>query len=488
MRSSGILMPISALPGAYGIGSLGDPAMRFVDFLKAAGQKSWQILPIGPTGYGNSPYQSFSAFSGNPYLIDPELLRRQGLLTQAECALHQEAEGTPISYQRLFETRCDLLRHAVSRLDREDPSLLRFCEENKDWLSEYSLFMALKEENGYCSWQQWSDELRLRRPTVLQETRERLKEEIFFQSAVQYLFYAQWYALKAYANAQGVRLIGDIPIYVSPDSSDLWVDPALFQVDEQVRLTRVAGCPPDGFSASGQVWGNPLYAWEAHKRTDYAWWGRRLRHASQVYDVVRIDHFRGFAGYFSIQAGADTAVDGCWCPGPGTDFIDGIKKLVPQAEIIAEDLGHLTDDVRALLAYSGFPGMKVLQFAFDSREASDYLPHHYYHNCVVYTGTHDNTTTADWCFSAPPEDVAYAKRYLGCAPDQDFTASMIRQALACVADTAIIPMQDWLGLGREARINTPSTLGDNWVWRVDPSCLNDALAGHIAAMCTLYGR
>lgn len=305
---------------------------------------------------------------------------------------------------------------------------------------------------------------------------------------VQYLFYEQWAALKAYANAKGVEFIGDIPIYVSPDSSDLWADPSLFQVDADGALTEVAGCPPDAFAADGQLWGNPLYNWDVHLKTGCAWWIRRLRHASAVYDVVRIDHFRGFESYYAIPARDKTAVNGVWRKGPGTAFIDVIRRKLPDVRIIAEDLGYLTDDVKALLRASGFPGMKVLQFAFDSREESDYLPHNYTQNSVVYTGTHDNTTTADWELSAPAGDVAFARRYLDVEGDADFTRRFIRAALASVSDTAVIPMPDWLGLGAEARINTPSTLGGNWLWRMDPAALTDALAADILALTKLYGR
>ena len=327
-----------------------------------------------------------------------------------------------------------------------------------------------------------------RRPAALAAARARLAGQVRFWQVVQYLFYEQWAALKAYANAKGVEFIGDIPIYVSPDSSDLWADPSLFQVDADGALTEVAGCPPDAFAADGQLWGNPLYNWDVHLKTGCAWWIRRLRHASAVYDVVRIDHFRGFESYYAIPARDKTAVNGVWRKGPGTAFIDVIRRKLPDVRIIAEDLGYLTDDVKALLRASGFPGMKVLQFAFDSREESDYLPHNYTQNSVVYTGTHDNTTTADWELSAPAGDVAFARRYLDVEGGADFTRRFIRAALASVSDTAVIPMPDWLGLGAEARINTPSTLGGNWLWRMDPAALTDALAADILALTKLYGR
>ena len=376
----------------------------------------------------------------------------------------------------------------MRRFDAGEDAFRDFCAANAFWLDDYALFMALKAENGMRAFSLWPKDVRARRPAALAAARARLAGQVRFWQVVQYLFYEQWAALKAYANAKGVEFIGDIPIYVSPDSSDLWADPSLFQVDADGALTEVAGCPPDAFAADGQLWGNPLYNWDVHLKTGCAWWIRRLRHASAVYDVVRIDHFRGFESYYAIPARDKTAVNGVWRKGPGTAFIDVIRRKLPDVRIIAEDLGYLTDDVKALLRASGFPGMKVLQFAFDSREESDYLPHNYTQNSVVYTGTHDNTTTADWELSAPAGDVAFARRYLDVEGDADFTRRFIRAALASVSDTAVIPMPDWLGLGAEARINTPSTLGGNWLWRMDPAALTDALAADILALTKLYGR
>lgn len=381
-----------------------------------------------------------------------------------------------------------MLELAVRRFDAGEDAFRDFCAANAFWLDDYALFMALKAENGMRAFSLWPKDVRARRPAALAAARARLAGQVRFWQVVQYLFYEQWAALKAYANAKGVEFIGDIPIYVSPDSSDLWADPSLFQVDADGALTEVAGCPPDAFAADGQLWGNPLYNWDVHLKTGCAWWIRRLRHASAVYDVVRIDHFRGFESYYAIPARDKTAVNGVWRKGPGTAFIDVIRRKLPDVRIIAEDLGYLTDDVKALLRASGFPGMKVLQFAFDSREESDYLPHNYTQNSVVYTGTHDNTTTADWELSAPAGDVAFARRYLDVDGGADFTRRFIRAALASVSVTAVIPMPDWLGLGAEARINTPSTLGGNWLWRMDPAALTDALAADILALTKLYGR
>lgn len=484
-RASGILMPVASLPGDFGIGDLGRGAYDFVDFAVEAGQKYWQILPIGPTGYGDSPYQSFNAFSGNPYFISLEKLREQGLLTGEEC---MEARGEPgsVDYARLYSARLNLLRRGAQRMAQEE-AFTAFCEETP-WLDDYALFMAIKGECGDVSWQAWPQPLRMREPAAMEQARERLEEEILFWKKNQYWFYTQWAALKAYANGKGLEIIGDIPIYISPDSCEVWKDGALFQLDGEKRQTQVAGVPPDAFSADGQVWGNPLYNWEYHRETDYAWWGQRLRHASAIYDVTRIDHFRGFCDYFAIPAGDKTARNGKWMLGPGKGFIDSMKRQVPGIRIIAEDLGYLSPEVAELLEDSGFPGMKVLQFAFDSRESGDYLPHNYPKNSVVYTGTHDNTTTADWEYSAPLEDVKYAKEYLNVNTPRGLTEGMIRAALGSVSFLAVIPLQDWMELGKQARINTPSTLGGNWTWRAAAESLTPALARRIRGLTSLYGR
>ena len=488
MRASGILLPIASLPGPYGIGTLGKAAYQWIDFLQQAKQKYWQVLPIGPTGYGDSPYQSFSAFAANPYFIDLERLREQGLLTRAEI---EEAQLTTaphrIDYARQFSARLPLLKKAANRFQTAQNGYAEFVAQNAFWLPDYALFMALKEENQQRAFTKWPLSLRLRKAEVLRQARVRCAEQIRCRQVLQYWFYEQWTALKKYANDRNVFIIGDIPIYVSPDSSDLWTQPSLFQTDEKGDLTEVAGCPPDAFSANGQLWGNPLYRWEEHQRTGYQWWINRLRYAASVFDQVRIDHFRGFSGYYAVNAKAQTAANGHWCAGPGSEFVRSIKIALPDLKVIAEDLGYLTPDVRALLKESGFPGMKVLQFAFDSREDSDYLPHNYHRNCVVYTGTHDNTTAEDWQISAPAEDVRFAKEYIH-ADSGDFTRQFIRTAMASVGDTVIIPIQDWLQLGAEARINTPGTVGGNWTWRMLPSAASASLARQVAEMTCLYGR
>ncbi|MEG0762267.1 MAG: 4-alpha-glucanotransferase [Oscillospiraceae bacterium] len=488
MRSSGILLPISSLPCPYGIGSLGKGAYDFVDFLHKAKQRYWQILPIGPTGYGDSPYQSFSAFASNPYFIDLDILYTEGLLTKDErdSAIYGD-DDVRVNYGRLFTTRNALLAKAAARFDTSSNEYKEFCNANSDWLDDYSLFMALKAENNMVSFTLWDDDIRTRDENALNNARLRCKDEMRTICVLQYLFSVQWKRLISYAHENDISIIGDIPIYVSPDSSELWAHSEMFCVNEKGEMTYVAGCPPDGFSASGQLWGNPLYNWQYHKDTHYAWWLRRMQYASSVYDVVRIDHFRGFEGYYAIKADAKDAKHGEWIQGPSKDFIGALKTALPNLNIIAEDLGFLTDGVRELLDFSGYPGMKVLQFAFDSREDSDYLPHNYVRNSIVYTGTHDNTTTEDWQKTAPHGDVRFARRYLGTAAGS-LTPAFIRAALMSVSDTAIIMLQDYLQLGKSARINTPSTLGGNWVWRVSQNVLTDVLALQISKITKLYGR
>lgn len=489
IRTSGILLPLSSLPSPHGIGSLGEEAYRFVDFLKAAGQHYWQILPMGPTGCGDSPYQSFSSFAANPYFVDLDLLAGEGLLSEAEIgAAPSGGDPGAVDYGALFQSRIPLLRLAAERAAPGGAEFGAFESENADWLGEYALFMALKEEHGMAPLRDWPEPLRLRCPDALREAETRLAGRVRFWKTVQFWFFRQWDALRRYAHENGVEIVGDLPIYVSPDSADLWARPELFQVDGKLRPTEVAGCPPDAFSPEGQLWGNPLYDWDRLERDGFSWWVRRLGHWARVCDVVRIDHFRGFESYYAVPGGDATAAGGRWRKGPGLRFVEAVRAGVPGVRILAEDLGFLTPDVKKLLRDSGFPGMKVLQFAFDSREKSDYLPYRYERNCVVYTGTHDNTTTEDWQRSAPPEDAAYARRYLGVKDPEDFTCGMIRAALGSVADTCIVPMQDYLRLGAGARMNTPGTMGGNWRWRVSKAALTPELAAGIRSLAELYGR
>ena len=398
MRKSGILLPVSSLPSAYGIGCFSREAYEFIDKLKAAGQSYWQILPLGPTSYGDSPYQSFSSFAGNPYFISPDDLVEEGYLTREDCISCDFGDNEEyVDYEKLYNNRFLLLRKAYENSHIQDKEEFQvFIQENKDWLDNYALYMAVKTHFDNTCWVEWDEDIKLRKPEAVKKYQKEFADEIGFYQFQQYLFAKQWKALKAYANQNGIKIIGDIPIYVAFDSSDAWANPELFQFDENCNPIAVAGCPPDGFSATGQLWGNPLYRWEYHKETGYAWWLNRLRATFEKYDVLRIDHFRGFDEYYAIPYGEPTAENGKWEPGPGYDLFKTMKEVLGKKEIIAEDLGFLTPSVLKLVKKTGYPGMKVLQFAFDSREESDYLPHNYTKNCVVYTGTHDNDTTEGW--------------------------------------------------------------------------------------------
>ena len=489
MRGGGVLLPLSSLPGPYGIGSMGQEARDFVDFLVLGGQSYWQVLPIGPTSFGDSPYQSFSTFAGNPYFIDLPELGREGLLAAGELeeARREGGEG-PVDYGRLYRTRYPLLRKAHARFRLRPPVEFEEFRRGAPWLSDYALFMALKDRAEGAPWQEWEEPLRRREPEALEQAREELSEEISFWEMVQYLFYRQWRGLKAYANSRGIRIIGDLPIYVALDSADVWAAPEQFLLDGELRPIDVAGCPPDGFTDKGQLWGNPLFRWDVMERDGYEWWIRRIAHTTSIFDVTRIDHFRGFESYYAIPAGAPDAREGEWRPGPGMALFRAAERRLGPRAIIAEDLGYLTDGVRRLLVQSGFPGMKVLEFAFDSREESDYLPHNYPRDCVVYVGTHDNDTALGWMESAPREDAAFAKEYLRLTPGEGWAWGLMRGAWSSVADTAIVQMQDLLELGSEARINTPSTLGENWRWRMAPGAASPQLARRLRRQMELYGR
>ena len=512
MRESGILMPVSSLPGPYGIGCFGAEALKFVDFLAAAGQHIWQLLPLSPTGYGDSPYQSCSAFAGNPYFIDLDALKADGLLTAAQ--LKAEPWGTdPLSvdYGTLYTSRYKVLRAAYAAWREKyagrfgcahyyPDDYYAFTLTNESWLNDYALYMALKTANGMKSWAEWPREYRLRDAGALAEFAAGQEEEIGFWKFLQYEFTVQWKKVKDYANEKGIKILGDIPIYVSADSVDAWVGGELFELDAQGGFARVAGCPPDYFSADGQLWGNPLYNWPYHKQTGYAWWVRRVRHALGIYDLLRIDHFRGFDTYWAIPADSLTARTGKWENGPGMDLFRALEAALGKLPIIAEDLGDLVPSVRKLLADSTFPGMKVLQFAFGGGD-NEYLPHNHVKNSVVYPGTHDNTTLTDWWVNAAPaKEKANAAAYLHltpCKPTAKEVAAvrtdaariaLLRAALGSVADRAIIPMADWLGLGAEAHLNTPGKLGGNWAWRAAEGFDTALLAGRIEAECAVYCR
>lgn len=492
MRKAGILMPITSLPSPYGIGTMGEAAREFVRFLHKAGQSYWQILPICPTSYGDSPYQSFSSYAGNPYMIDLDELSEAGLLEKDEYKnIDWDSNPEKADYGLLYNRRFGVLRKAAKTAEEKyQTELTEFRKENHKWLSDYALFMAIKDEQNGVSWLEWPEILRKRDNKALAVEREKLKDEIKFWECVQFLFFTQWKKLKAYANENGIKIIGDIPIYVSSDSADVWANPEQFQLDDNLMPISVAGCPPDGFSADGQLWGNPLFNWKVMKEQDYNWWVDRIAYQTQIYDMLRIDHFRGFDAYYSIPYGDKTARNGEWKEGPGIDLFNVIKEKLGELPIIAEDLGFLTDSVRKLLKDTGFPGMKVLEFAFDSRDTeSGYLPHLYPKNCVVYAGTHDNETILGWFDTISEEDAEYAKKYMRLSEAEGYHWGMMRTAWASVADTAIMQMQDILGLGKNARMNTPSTLSDkNWSWRCLPGVYNDTLADVLHQEMKLYGR
>ena len=491
MRKSGILMHISSLPGPYGIGSMGAPAHEFVDFLVSAGQSYWQILPLNPTGYGDSPYQSFSTFAGNHYLIDLDTLAREGLLLPGELAEADfGASDDRVDFGRLYRERTRLLKLAHSRFT-ETEDYRQFVLDNHLWLADYALFMAIKEHFRGRDWQNWSVSLLMRLPPVMDAYRQELDTAIRYQYFLQYTFFTQWRALRRYANDRGIRIIGDVPIYVPLDSADVWANPELFQLDASRRPTALAGCPPDSFSADGQLWGNPIYDWQRHREEHYRWWIRRMKAAAKMYDVVRFDHFRGFESYWSIPAGSKTAAAGQWRKGPGMDFVGAIRSALPELPIIAEDLGFVTAEVKQLLADSGYPGMKVMEFAFDTREPSarDYLPHRHPVNSVVYSGTHDNLTLKQWFDEAAPEDVQAAYDYLGLNEQEGPIWGMIRGAMGSVSKLCIIQMQDYLELGAEARMNHPGTLTTaNWTWRAAPGFASRELAQKIRTLTERYDR
>ena len=490
-RSCGILLPVFALPSPYGIGTLGQAAYDFVDFLRQAGQSWWQMLPLGPTGYGDSPYQSFSSYAGNPYFIDLDLLRRDGLLTAQEIAsLAWGSDPARVDYAALYENRFVLLQKAAERgwaRDREEVQL--FARQNAQWLPDYALYMAVKRHFDEKPWTQWPDEaIRLRKPEAMAQYRQLLASDICMFTYSQFLFFRQWNALREYAHEQGVGIIGDLPIYVSMDSADVWAEPAFFQLDSNGYPTETAGVPPDCFSRDGQLWGNPLYRWEAMRADGYGWWIRRVDGAAKLYDMLRIDHFRGFESYWAVPYGDTTAKNGHWVKGPGMDLVQVLLNWFPQMQFIAEDLGFLTPEVRELLADSGLPGMKVLEFAFDSREPSNYLPHLYTPHCVCYTGTHDNAPLPAWKEEADPDDLALAVQYLGLNEEEGFHWGVLRGGMSSVAELFVAQMQDYLGLGAESRINTPGEPVGNWQWRLLPGQLTGELSRRMAHMARLYGR
>ena len=490
-RSSGILMPIFSLPSPYGIGTMGKAARDFVDFLAEAGQSWWQILPVGPTSYGDSPYQSPSTFAGNPYFIDLDLLVEDNLLTKKEIdAPNWGADPARVDYGVLYQNRFVLLQKATERgWKRDEAQVTAFVKENESWLPDYALFMALKRHFGMVSWLEWPDEdVRLRKPAALEKYRKALAEDIRLFTYIQYLFFKQWTALRAYAHEKGIGIIGDMPIYVALDSVDVWASPDCFQLDEKGFPIEVSGVPPDYFSAEGQLWGNPLYDYERMKEDGYNWWIRRVEGATKIYDIIRIDHFRGFESYWAVPYGEKTAINGHWVKGPGMSLVGVLRDWFHQIRFIAEDLGYPSPDVVQLLHDSGFPGMKVLEFAFDSKDSSNYLPHAYDKNCVCYAGTHDNETLAGWIPEVDPADLKKAVEYLGLNKAEGYVWGLLRGGMSSVSNLFVTQMQDYLGLDNSARMNTPGTTEGNWQWRMLPNAITPTLTEKIARMTKLYDR
>ena len=503
-RSCGVLLPVASLPSRYGIGCFSTEAYRFIDFLEASGQSWWQILPLGQTGYGDSPYQSFSTFAGNSYFIDLEQLIGAGYLTREETEQYDfGSHPSYVDYARIYQVRYLVLHRAYENspfalrpqgkwaapsYNSERYAFETFITGSRDWLDDYALYSALKGRFENAAWMEWDEDIRLRRPEAVRRWHNELLDEIRFYCFLQYMFYRQWKAVKDYAGQHGIRIIGDLPIYVALDSADTWSHPELFKLEGQGRPSVVAGCPPDAFSATGQLWGNPIYDWKRHRADGFSWWKSRMEHAFFFYDAVRIDHFRGFESYYEIPAEEMTAMNGTWVKGPGMELFRALAETIGDRQVIAEDLGFLTPEVHELLDETGFPGMKVLQFAFDARSDSDYQPHNYTRNCVVYTGTHDNDTTRGWFDNTEAEIRDYAFRYLGVSTKEAAVEAMIRAAMMSVADICIIPLQDYLGIGSEGRINTPSTLGDNWKWRVRPEVFTKDLSARLLDLARIYAR
>lgn len=492
-RSSGIIAPLFSLPSPYGVGSLGAAAFDWIDFLAAAKQSWWQMLPVGPTSYGDSPYQSPSTFAGNHYLIDLDLLVQDGLLKAEEIAAFSWGhDPSQVDYQALYEGRLSLLTLACKRAwQRDSKELKRFAEAEADWLDDYALFMALKRHFGMQAWATWPDEaVRLHKREACAAYRALLADDIQLFVFVQYAFFKQWEQLRHYAHAHGVGIIGDMPIYVAMDSADVWANPGYFQLDERNVPSFVAGVPPDSFSPSGQLWGNPLYNYEAMEADGFLWWRKRAAHASRLFDVIRIDHFRGFESYWAVPFGATTTAGGHWVKGPGIALVDAIQSAIGNSELIAEDLGYLSAEVHELLAASQLPGMKIMQFVFDARDRDNYGSRieEYPTNCVCYTGTHDNPPLVAWAQEVSPQDLAHAQEQLGAKDIQELPWAFVRAGMASKSELFVAQIQDYLGLGANSRINTPGTLGGNWQWRLVPGQLTHELADKIADLSVFFER
>lgn len=490
MRKGCILMHVSSIPSEYGIGKMGRHSFEFVDFLGKSGIKCWQILPLSPTSYGDSPYQSFSVNAGNPYFIDFEILEEDGLLSKEDYSgINWGDDPKRVDYSAIYDNCFKVLRKAYGNFKAQRfPDYRKFCTANKSWLNEYALFMALKLKNDGKAWYEWDEEIAMHRTAAVSEAKKELKDDIGFFKFIQFEFSRQWQALKAYANENDIEIIGDIPIYCALDSVEAWASPKLFSFDKDKKPIAVAGCPPDEFSPTGQLWGNPLYDWKYHKKTEYEWWINRIKRAAELYDIVRIDHFRGFESYYTIPFGNKDATVGEWKKGPGIELFRIAEEKLGKLNIIAEDLGFITDEVRELLDESGYPGMKVLQFAFDNSK-NEHLPHNFTTvNCYAYTGTHDNETLKGWVEAASPESLKFAKKYLHVKKKSEIPAAVIRAAWSSVAMTAVAQMQDFLDSDRDGRMNTPSTLGGNWQFRASEEDFTPALAKKIRKLNKLYNR
>lgn len=493
-RASGILMHITSLPQEEGIGTFGDKAYQFVDFLVKSNQKYWQILPLGPVGYGNSPYQAFSAFAGNLYMIDLKKLKEDGLLQKNQDIILDKIgnDTEKVNFDVITTLKEALLRKAYEASKGKESlnkAISEYVEANKDWLKDYSLFMALKGEFNQVSWQEWEPKLKCRDKETIEQYEEKLQDEIGFWNFVQYEFSKQWYELKAYANKLGIEIIGDIPIYVSADSSDTWSHPELFKLDDECQPITVAGCPPDAFTEDGQLWGNPIYDWDYLKATNYKWWVDRMKQNAKLYDMIRIDHFRGFESFWEVPFGEATAKNGTWTKGPGIALFNAINKELGDVAIIAEDLGFITDEVIELRENTGYPGMKILEFAFDPKGDSEYLPHNCTRQSVAYIGTHDNETIVGW-MQAPinKKSFNFAKKYLRLTQREGYAWGFIRGLWATPSNIAIAQMQDILGLDNHARMNIPSTVGDNWNWKMKDGALTDEISKKLRELTKIYGR
>ena len=493
MRTCGVLMHITSLPSPYGVGTLGSEAYKFVDFLKKAGQTYWQILPVGPTGFGDSPYQSYSAFAGNPMLIDIDELIKAGLVSEDDKDLKILAEKKEFAdFGQMFSFKRLILAAFAANADSEQMYLFgKFCRKNAWWLDDYAMFMSMKYFFKQVMWTEWADSYRLRDPQTLAKYAEEHGVDIDCWKFMQFLFFRQYKKLKKYANKRGISIYGDMPIYVSMDSSDIWANPEMFMLDSDRKPTKVAGCPPDDFSPTGQLWGNPLYDWDYMDKNNYKWWIKRVQYSAKLFDLTRIDHFRGFESYYAIPAGDKTAEHGEWLQGPSMKLFSAIKADLGDVKLVAEDLGFLTDEVKAMLKAAGYPGMNVLEFGFGGEDSS-YLPHNYVKNSVVYIGTHDNETALGWYLAQDKAGKKRIRKYLGLdksASDSKVVRELIRCAYASVSENCVIQMQDWLCLDNSARMNIPSTIGGgNWAWRMDKDACTKELAKAMKKMAKTYFR